>query len=559
MSVCTTHKDTRKPSPGQREYPLLSISPFGKDFRAVLVFPGPYSIASSNLAFHQVYRLIGQHEDWSCERAVVEPATPTMSIECSRSLAEFDLIAFTVPFEFGYLQVIEALQDSSIPLYAHDRGNSDPFVLMGGIAAAANPAVMAPFVDLFLLGEAEAALPDALEKIAHLLREGLPRQSILEACTTLLGAYVPSLQGSQPSQIVYARVQNMDAFPPCSAWLSPETEFDNTFLFEISRGCPCGCRFCMIRLSQKPLRAVSVDRILEYVHTLPHQIPGVHGEPERPRIGLVGAAVASHPQFEEICGRLREEGWEITASAIEIDKVTEGILDLLAESQKTLTLAPERGIESERYRLGKRITDHHLLDVARRASELGMPRLKLYFVCGLIAPEFYGCDTDRPGVPIHLPDWLADITDFDAFCEQIFIHEAEAVVDLVDRIAEIYQPQGKPGTIAVTCSPFIPKPHTPWECWPMATEKGLKQLDRILKKRLGQKPRVRYRPVSAWESILQGILSQGDQKLAPTLVDMVTRPEDRRRIVREIIDTSLVQIHERRWQNHDTPWAFIHL
>lgn len=93
----------------------------------------------------------------------------------------------------------------------------------------------------------------------------------------------------------------------------------------------------------------------------------------------------------------------------------------------------------------------------------------------------------------------------------------------------------------------------------MAAEKGLKQLDRILKKKLGQKPRVRYRPISAWESIQQGILSQGGRNLAPYLERMVRFPEERRRIVREIIETSLVQIHERRWQNQDSPWAFIHL
>lgn len=548
-----------KSSPVRHESPLLSISPFGKDFRAVLIFPGTYSIASSSLAFHQIFRLIGQHPDWSCERAVVEPSMPTRSIELNHSLDEFDLIAFTVPFESGYLQVIEALLSSSVPVYARERGPGDPIVLMGGIAAAANPDVMAPFVDLFLLGEAEASLPAALEKIALLLRGGSPRSTVLEECVNLPGAYVPSIQGDQPPTISFARTQDMDAFPPCSGWLSPETEFDNTFLFEISRGCPCGCRFCMIRLSQKPLRAVSVDRIMELVGQLPLQVPGVNGEMERPRIGLVGAAVASHPQFEEICSRLREEGWEITASAIEIDKVTDGILDLLAESQKTLTLAPERGLESERYRLGKRISDHHLLDVARKAGALGMPRLKLYFVCGIVAPEFYGSATDRPGAPLNLPDWLSDLTDFDAYCEQIFNHEADAVADLVDRLTEVFQPQGQPGTIGVTCSPFIPKPHTPWEAWPMAAEKGLKQLDRILKKKLGQKPRVRYRPISAWESIQQGILSQGGRNLAPYLVHMVRFPEERRRIVREIIETSLVQIHERRWQNQDSPWAFIHL
>lgn len=541
------------------EVPLVEMSPFGKDFRSVLVFPEPYSIASSNLAFHQIYRILGQHPSWSCERAVVEPHDRVLSIETGKPLEEFDLIAFTVPFELGYLNVIKALDECPIPLYARDRSEGDPIVAMGGIAAAANPAVMAPFVDVFLLGEGEASLPPLLDLLAQRRSDGAPRLSILEEATRIPGAYVPLIHGEQPPPIRYARVEDMDDFPPCSAWLTGETEFDHTFLFEISRGCPCGCRFCMIRLSQKPLRAVSVDRILELVDRLPRSIPsGREVEEVQPRIGLVGAAVASHPDFEEVCRRLRDRGWGITASAIEIDKVTEGMLDLLAETQKTLTLAPERGIEAERFRLGKKISDEHLLEVARRAGELGMPRLKMYFVGGLVSPEFYGSDTDRPGAEIRLPDWLKGL-EGEAYLDAVFHHEAESVAALVERIAEAFQPKGKPGTIGVTCSPFIPKPHTPWAGWPMASENGLKRLDKILKKRLGGISRARYRPFSGWEAHLQGLLSQGDQRLAPHLVEMTREPERIRPLVREAIQSGTVDLLNRRWIDQVSPWDFVRL
>ncbi|MCA9443662.1 MAG: hypothetical protein KC964_22870, partial [Candidatus Omnitrophica bacterium] len=300
-------------------------------------------------------------------------------------------------------------------------------------------------------------------------------------------------------------------------------------------------------------------RILELVDRLPREIPSGRGEETvRPKVGLVGAAVASHPDFEEICRRLREKGWGITASAIEIDKVTDGMLDLLSESQKTLTLAPERGIEAERYRLGKQISDDHLLQVAQRASELGMPRLKMYFVGGLVAPEFYGSDTDRPGAEVNLPDWLKGLEGED-YHDAIFHHEAEAVANLVERIAEVFQPKGKTGTIGVTCSPFIPKPHTPWAGWPMAPENGLKRLDKILKKRLGKIPRARYRTFSGWEAHLQGLLSQGDQRLAPTLVEMTRNPEKVRPLVRQAIKEGIVDLLNRRWVHGPSPWEFVKL
>ena len=470
------------------EQPLIQISPFGKDCRAVLVFPEPYHTASSNLGFHQVFRLIGQHRNWSCERAVVEPGRPIHTLEGNRNLSEFDLIAFSVPFELGYLNVLKALhKQPGFELLSRNRGEHDPIVAMGGIAVSTNPAVMAPFADLLILGEGEAVLPDILGTLADLLRESAPKTKILEACARIDAVYVPSVHGESPKLIAYGRKHDMDESPPHSAWLTEETEFGNTLLFEISRGCPCACRFCMIRRSQKPLRAVSVSRILELTDGVRETLSTfTTGETSLPKIGLVGAAVASHPDFEEVYRSLHERGWEITVAAIEIDKATEGLLDLLSRSQKTLTLAPERGLEAERFRLGKRISDEHLLHVAQSAGELGIPRLKLYFVVGIVAPEFYGANKDRPGVEIHPPEWMQCPPGEEGSTDEIFQHEAESVSDLVNRIAEVYRPRGKRGTIAVTCSPFIPKPHTPWEGWPMASEKQLKHLDKILRNHLGK-------------------------------------------------------------------------
>lgn len=187
-----------------------------------------------------------------------------------------------------------------------------------------------------------------------------------------------------------------------------------------------------------------------------------------------------------------------------------------------------------------------------------MPRLKMYFVGGLVSPEFYGSDTDRPGAEIHLPAWLEGLEGEEYF-DAVFHHEAESVAALVERIAEAFQPKGKPGTIGVTCSPFIPKPHTPWSGWPMASENGLKRLDKILKKRLGRISRARYRPFSGWEAHLQGLLSQGDQRLAPLLVEMTREPERIRPLVREAIQTGTVDLLNRRWVDQVSPWDFVKL
>jgi hypothetical protein len=143
--------------------------------------------------------------------------------------------------------------------------------------------------------------------------------------------------------------------------------------------------------------------------------------------------------------------------------------------------------------------------------------------------------------------------------DEIFQHEAESVSDLVNRIAEVYRPQGKRGTIAVTCSPFIPKPHTPWEGWPMASEKQLKHLDKILRNRLGKLPRAKYQPFGALEALLQGVLSQGDQSLAPFLIEVTRHPENLRTQLRETLRKSLVRLQKHRWNEEPPPWDFVKL
>jgi hypothetical protein len=183
----------------------------------------------------------------------------------------------------------------------------------------------------------------------------------------------------------------------------------------------------------------------------------------------------------------------------------------------------------------------------------------MYFVGGIVAPEFYGSDTDRPGAPVHLPGWLEGSKDPEEYEDRIFHHEAESIAQLVERVAQVFRPEGKPGTLGVTCSPFIPKPHTPWEAWPMASEKGLKRLDKILQRRLARIPRVRYRPFSAWEALFQGILSQGGQNLEEMLIEAARHPEKLKGLVRDTIRVGLVRIHERRWTDAPPPWGFVRL
>src|SRR5260370_32225946 len=79
-----------------------------------------------------------------------------------------------------------------IPLHAKHRTRADPLVVAGG-PGAQNPEVLAPFVDLFVIGDGEESLPWLMEKWMSMKeRGGTSRADMLaELAGGTTWAYVP--------------------------------------------------------------------------------------------------------------------------------------------------------------------------------------------------------------------------------------------------------------------------------------------------------------------------------------------------------------------------------
>ena len=153
---------------------------WGESLKVCLAYPNLYRTGMSNLGFQAVYALINRHPACLCERvffpetcdeALSDSHAPLISIESQQPLADFDIIAFSLSFENDYPQILKMLEMAGIPLEAAARGENNPLVIAGGIAATLNPEPLADFFDLFLLGEGEAVLPQFLDLAAPLLRD----------------------------------------------------------------------------------------------------------------------------------------------------------------------------------------------------------------------------------------------------------------------------------------------------------------------------------------------------------------------------------------------------
>ena len=68
-------------------------------------------------------------------------------------------MAFSVSFEWDYTNVVTLLRRAGLPVYAEERSDRHPLVVVGGAVTYVNPEPLAPFADPITAGEGEVASP----------------------------------------------------------------------------------------------------------------------------------------------------------------------------------------------------------------------------------------------------------------------------------------------------------------------------------------------------------------------------------------------------------------
>src|SRR6266513_6016734 len=130
----------------------------------------------SNLGFQTMYRLFNDEEDIVCERFFLPPKqelaeliatrAPLLTIESQTPVGEFDVIAFSVSFEWDYVNVLTLLRLAGVPRYAAERTHRHPLVVIGGAVTFVNPEPLAPFADVIAAGEGETLVPSLQRSFA---------------------------------------------------------------------------------------------------------------------------------------------------------------------------------------------------------------------------------------------------------------------------------------------------------------------------------------------------------------------------------------------------------
>ena len=480
------------------------VKGWGGKLTVCLVYPNRYRTAMSNLGFQTVYSLLNDEPDVLCERAFLpdpedlheyeKSGSRLLSLESQRPLAEFDLIAFSVSFESDYLNIPSIFTLAGLPPMSTQRDASHPLVMGGGAALFLNPEPVADLLDLVCVGEAEPVLPGLMELLGR--RETRDRRQLLEDATRIPGIYVPSLYeigydgariasfrpvNGAPATVNRAWVEALDRAPTVSVVLTPDTEFADMHLVEISRGCPRGCRFCAAGFIYLPYRQRSFEALREQITS---------GLGQREKIGLVGAAVSDHRELGKLCAHIMEQGGKVSVSSLRIDRLDDAMIEALKKSgHKTVALAPEGGSQRLRDLINKNIDEEQILAACDRLIGHDILNLKLYFIIGLPT------ETD------------ADIDELIALVEKIRA-----------RVIEAARARGRLGEVVLSVNPFVPKPFTPFQWCGMEKLKSLEMKGKRLQQAFGRLSNVRLSMESPKEAYLQAMISRGDRRLASLLV-----------------------------------------
>jgi radical SAM superfamily enzyme YgiQ (UPF0313 family) len=477
--------------------------PHGNRLRVALAFPNSYWVGMSNLGFQTVYRLFNAHDDIVCERFFLPPKqelaelvatrAPLLTLESQTPVGDFDVVAFSVSFEWDYVNVLTLLRLAQIPRYATERNHHHPLIVIGGAVTFVNPEPLAPFADVIAAGEGESLVP----AFGRAYAEATDRQDLLRRLTLERGFYVPAFYEPQyaadgtlsgvrgvpgvPVPVKKAALRTTEAVdPPATSIFTPDTEFGSRFLIEVVRGCANLCRFCWAGYNYLPVRPFPTDRILELATA---------ARTYSSKVGLVSIALCDHPDIERILTCLSEMGYSISPASLRLDDLTEPIVRILRQSgERTITIAPETGSDRLRRVINKTVTNDEILDRADLIFSSGIENLKLYYMIGL---------------PTETDDDLVAIRDL--------------TVQLRDRMMKYARPRGSVGRIIGSVNPLVPKPGTTYQWLPMEDPQVVEQKIKRLRSLTADLENVYFNIKSERHSYYQALLSLGDRRVAPVI------------------------------------------
>lgn len=482
------------------------------DIRFAFCFPDTYEIGMSHLGMKILYSLFNDVPYIWCERVfapwldmeelMIERDIPLFALESGDAITDFDFIGFTLQYELSFTNVLNMLKLAKIPIKSCDRVGLSQIVVAGG-PCACNPEPLAPFVDIFFIGEGEEIDLEVIELFRSCKAKNKSKDEFLQLAAQIKGVYVPALYDAEynpdgtlksftpkngaPAVVEKRLMMNMDESYYPENFVVPNIEIvHDRAVSEIFRGCIRGCRFCQAGFLYRPVREKSIETIDRQCHTLCDNT----GYDE------VSLSSLSSSDYTEIVPLLKKLNcWadrdkvSLSLPSLRVDGFSDDILNQIKTVRKSgLTFAPEAGTQRLRDVINKNVLENELMETCSKAFNSGWTKVKLYFMIGLPTETY---------------------------------EDVEGIAHLAQKVVDTYyicenKPKGKSVTVTISTASFVPKPFTPFQWYGQNSRESLMDKQQHLKNTIKTK-KVNYNYHDADTSYLEAVFARGDRRLAKAL------------------------------------------
>lgn len=501
-------KRIQKPS----QYLGNEVNVIKKDFdqakvRVALIFPDKYEIGMSHIGLKVLYQILNDMPGIVCERAFAPDLDmedelrsnklPLFSLESHRPLKDFDLIGFSLTYELTFVNMLNIIDLAGLDLWQKNRKDSDPVIIAGG-GCMMNAEPVADFLDAACLGDGENVIVDIVNAILKIKEQKKTKAHLLDRLSEIEGVYVPSffdvqynndqtIEKVHPLKKGYDKinkrlVQNLDQAPyPTKTLVSSSKLIHDRIGIEIQRGCNRACRFCQAGYIDRPVRQRSPEKILEIAEQSFRQT-GID------EISLLSLSAADYaclvPTLKELNKEYADKKVSISVPATRTEKLTPDLIEQIKTVRKTgFTVAPEAATERMRRVINKGNRVEDLYTAIENAFSAGWDLLKLYYMVGLP----FETDDDNKAIAYEANDAI-----------------------------KICLKHSKRSKLNLSCSSFVPKPHTPFQWEPQMSIEECRRRYNNVKHNL-ESPRIKFKYHHPEMSYIEGILSRGDRRVSQLL------------------------------------------